>query len=410
METSNNIIVGLDIGTTKVCVIVGEFKNGNLDIIGLGSSASTGLRNGVVNNIENTVDAIAKAIEEAELMAGYQINEVIVGIAGSHVRGFNSRGIVAVKSREVTKQDVDRVMEGAKSIAIPLDNEVIHTIPQEYIVDEQDDIKQPIGMSGLRLEARVHIVTVSSIAAQNIVKCANKANLDVSDIVLEQIASSEAVLTDDEKELGVVLIDMGGGTTDIAVFSGGTIIHTFVIPKGGQSVTSDVSLGTKTIPQEAEKIKVKFGIAKESLARKDEVIEIPGLGGRSPRTIARQVLGNIIEQRMGEIFTWVRKNIEKNGLENKILSGYVITGGGALIEGCADLAEDIFGAPVRIGTPRGIGGLTDVINSPIYSTGVGLVKYAFRNNLNKEPMFKKSSKNIFENIKARLLKLLEDFF
>ena len=311
METSNNIIVGLDIGTTKVCAIVGEFKNGNLDIIGLGSSASTGLRNGVVNNIENTVDAIAKAIEEAELMAGYQINEVIVGIAGSHVRGFNSRGIVAVKSREVTKQDVDRVIEGAKSIAIPLDNEVIHIIPQEYIVDEQDDIKQPIGMSGLRLEARVHIVTVSSIAAQNIVKCANKANLDVSDIVLEQIASSEAVLTDDEKELGVVLIDMGGGTTDIAVFSSGTIIHTFVIPKGGQSVTSDVSLGTKTIPQEAEKIKVKFGIAKESLARKDEIIEIPGLGGRSPRTIARQVLGNIIEQRMGEIFTWVRKNIEK---------------------------------------------------------------------------------------------------
>ena len=265
-------------------------------------------------------------------------------------------------------------------------------------------------MSGLRLEARVHIVTVSSIAAQNIVKCANKANLDVSDIVLEQIASSEAVLTDDEKELGVVLIDMGGGTTDVAVFSGGTIIHTFVIPKGGQSVTSDVSLGTKTIPQEAEKIKVRFGIAKESLARKDEIIEIPGIGGRPPRTIARQVLGNIIEQRMGEIFTWVRKNIEKNGLENKILSGYVITGGGALIEGCADLAEDIFGAPVRIGTPRGVGGLTDVINSPIYSTGVGLIKYAFKNNLKKEPMFKKSSKNIFENIKARLLKLLEDFF
>ncbi len=410
MQTSNNIIVGLDIGTTKVCAIVAEVKKDGLDIIGVGSSVSNGLKNGVVINIENTVASIIKAVEEAELMGGYQIQEAIVGIAGSHVRGFNSRGIVAVKSREVTQSDVDRVLSAAKTLAIPLENEVIHIIPQEYIVDDQDDIKEPIGMSGLRLEARIHIVTASSIAAQNIVKCANKAGLDVSDIVLEQIAASEAVLTEDEKELGVVLIDMGGGTTDVAVFSAGTIIHTFVIPKGGQSITSDVSLGTKTIPQEAEKIKTKFGIAKESLARKDEVIEVPGFGGRPPRTISRQVLGNIIEQRMAEIFMWIRKNIEKNGLENKMLSGYVITGGASLIEGCAELAEDIFGAPVRIGTPIGVGGLTDVINSPIYSTGVGLVLYAFKNNKNKEPLFKKGGKNIFENIKSRLLKLLEDFF
>jgi cell division protein FtsA len=410
LETSGNIIVGLDIGTTKICAIVAETRKDSIEIIGLGTSVSNGIKNGVVINIENTVDSIVKAVEEAELMAGYQIQEAIIGIAGSHIRGFNSRGIVAIKSREVNQQDVDRVISQAKTVSIPLENEVIHVIPQEYIVDDQDDIKQPIGMSGLRLEAHVHIVTASSIAAQNIVKCANKAGLDVSDIILEQIASSEAVLTGDEKELGVVLVDIGGGTTDVAVFSGGTILHTFVIPKGGQSVTSDVSLGTKTIPQEAERVKVKFGVAKESQARKDEIIEIPGFGGRPPRTISRQVLGNIIEQRMAEIFIWIRKNIEKNGLENKILSGYVITGGGALIEGCVELAEDIFSAPVRIGIPKGVGGLIDVISSPIYSTGVGLVLYAYKHNKNKEPMFKKNSKNIFENIKSRLLKLLEEFF
>ncbi|MDA8053881.1 MAG: cell division protein FtsA [Deltaproteobacteria bacterium] len=410
MEKSNNIVVGLDIGTTKVCAIVAEVKRDSLEIIGVGSSNSAGLKNGVVVNIENTVGSITKAVEEAELMAGYQIQEAVIGIAGSHIRGFNSRGIVAVKSREVTQQDVDRVISAAKTIAIPLDNEVIHVIPQEFIVDDQDDIKYPIGMSGLRLEARVHIVTASSIAAQNIVKCANKAGLDVSDIILEQIASSEAVLTEDEKELGVALIDIGGGTTDVAIFSGGTIIHTFVIPKGGQSITSDVSLGTKTVPLDAEKIKIKFGIAKESLARKDEIIEIPGFGGRPPRSISRQVLGNIVEQRMGEIFTWIRKNIEKNGLESKILSGYVITGGAALIEGCSELAGDIFNAPVRIGLPLDVGGLTDVISSPVYSTGVGLVKYAFKNNKNKEPLFKRGGKNVFESIKDRLLKLLEEFF
>ncbi len=410
MEKSNNIIVGLDIGTTKVCAIVAEVKRDSLEIIGVGSSSSAGLKNGVVVNIENTVDSITKAVEEAELMAGYQIQEVVIGIAGSHIRGFNSRGIVAVKSREVTQQDVDRVISAAKTVAIPLDNEVIHIIPQEFIIDDQDDIKHPLGMSGLRLEARVHIVTASSIAAQNIVKCANKAGLDVSDIILEQIASSEAVLTEDEKELGVVLVDIGGGTTDVAIFSGGTIIHTFVIPKGGQSVTSDVSLGTRTVPQDAEKIKIKFGIAKESLAKRDETIEIPGFGGRPPRSISRQVLGNIIEQRMGEIFTWVRKNIEKNGLEGKILSGYVITGGAGLVEGCLELAGDIFNAPVRIGLPLDVGGLTDVISSPIYSTGVGLVKYAFKNNKNKEPLFARGGKNIFESIKDRLLKLLEEFF
>jgi cell division protein FtsA len=327
LEKNNNIFVGLDIGTTKVCAIVAEAKNDSLEIIGVGTSGSAGLKNGVVVNIENTVESITKAVEDAELMAGYQIQEAVVGIAGSHIRGFSSRGIVAVKSREVTQQDIDRVISAAKTMSIPMDHEVIHVIPQGFTVDDQDDIKNPIGMSGLRLEASVHIVTASSIAAQNIVKCANKAGIDVSEIVLEQIASSEAVLTEDEKELGVALIDIGGGTTDVAIFHRGNIVHTFVIPKGGQSVTSDVSKGTTTIPQEAEKIKIKFGIAKESLAGKDEIIEIPGFGGRPPRPISRQLLGNIIEQRMAEIFTWIRKNIEKNGLESKILSGYVITGG-----------------------------------------------------------------------------------
>lgn len=410
MEKSDNIIVGLDIGTTKVCAIVAEVKEGRLEIIGVGSSNSSGLKNGVVVNIENTVDSITKAVEEAELMAGYQIQEVVVGIAGSHIRGLNSKGIVAIKSREVARQDVDRVISAAKTIAIPLESEVIHVIPQEFIVDDQDDIKHPVGMSGLRLEARVHIVSASSIAVQNIVKCANKAGLDVSDIILEQIASSEAVLTEDEKELGATLIDIGGGTTDVAIFSGGTIVHTFVIPKGGQSITSDVSLGTKTVPQDAEKIKLRFGIAMESLAGKDEIIEIPGFGGRPPRSISRQLLGNIIEQRMGEIFTWVRKNIEKNGLESKVLSGYVITGGAALIDGCSELAADIFNAPVRIGLPLNTGGLTDVVNSPIYSTGVGLVKYTFKSSKDRVSRLKKGERNIFESIKQMFMKLLEEFF
>ena len=411
MEKNNNIFVGLDIGTTKVCAIVAEAKNDSLEIIGVGTSGSAGLKNGVVVNIENTVESITKAVEDAELMAGYQIQEAVVGIAGSHIRGFSSRGIVAVKSREVTQQDIDRVISAAKTMSIPMDHEVIHVIPQGFTVDDQDDIKNPIGMSGLRLEASVHIVTASSIAAQNIVKCANKAGIDVSEIVLEQIASSEAVLTEDEKELGVALIDIGGGTTDVAIFYRGNIVHTFVIPKGGQSVTSDVSKGTTTIPQEAEKIKIKFGIAKESLAGKDEIIEIPGFGGRPPRPISRQLLGNIIEQRMAEIFTWIRKNIEKNGLESKILSGYVITGGAALIDGSAELAVEIFNAPVRIGYPLDMGGLTDVISSPIYSTGVGLVKYAYknRNGLNKKSFSSKNGDNPFAIIKNWISDLIEYF-
>ena len=412
MEKNNNIFVGLDIGTTKVCAIVAEAKDDSLEIIGVGTSGSAGLKNGVVVNIENTVESITKAVEDAELMAGYQIQEASVGIAGSHIRGFSSRGIVAVKSREVMQQDIDRVISAAKTMSIPMDHEVIHVIPQGFTVDDQDDIKNPIGMSGLRLEASVHIVTASSIAAQNVVKCANKAGIDVSEIVLEQIASSEAVLTEDEKELGVALIDIGGGTTDVAIFYRGNIVHTFVIPKGGQSVTSDVSKGTTTIPQEAEKIKIKFGIAKESLAGKDEIIEIPGFGGRPPRPISRQLLGNIIEQRMAEIFTWIRRNIEKNGLESKILSGYVITGGAALIDGSAELAVEIFNAPVRIGYPLSVGGLTDVISSPIYSTGVGLVKYAYknRNRLNKKSFSSKNGDNPFVIIKNWFSDLIEYFF
>ena len=411
MEKNDNIFVGLDIGTTKVCAIVAEAKGDSLDIIGVGSSTYTGLKNGVVVNIENTVDSIAKAVEDAELMAGYQIQSATVGIAGSHIRGFSGRGIVAVKSREVAQQDVERVLSAAKTISIPIDHEVIHVIPQGFSVDDQDDVKNPVGMSGLRLEATVHIVTASSIAAQNIVKCVNKAGIDVSEIVLEQIASSEAVLTEDEKELGVALIDIGGGTTDIAIFNGGNIIHTFVIPKGGQSVTSDVSKGTTTIPQEAEKIKIRYGIAKESLAGKDEIIEIPGFGGRPPRPISRQLLGNIIEQRMAEIFTWIRKNIEKNGLESKILSGYVITGGAALIDGSAELAEEIFNAPVRIGYPLNVGGLTDAVSSPVYSTAVGLVKYAYKNGKrNKKSFSYKKGDSFIDEIKKWFSDLLDYFF
>jgi cell division protein FtsA len=375
MGRKEDLIVGLDIGTTKICAVVAEPTESGVDVIGIGTHPSRGLRKGVVVDIDATVDSIKHAVEEAELMADCEITSVYAGIAGGHIEGFNSHGIVAVKEREVTEYDVRRVIDAAKAVAIPMDREVIHVIPQEYIIDDQDGIREPLGMSGVRLEAKIHIVTAAVTSAQNIVKCANKAGLNVVDIVLEPLASAEAVLADDERDLGVCLIDIGGGTTDIAVFADGAIKHTCVLGLGGYHVTNDIAVGLRTPFEEAERIKKRFGAASARLLGSDDVITVPSVGGRRPREVSRKILCEIIEPRIDEIMTLSRQEIVKAGLEDKIPSGLVLTGGCAALAGIGDLAEEIFEAPVRIGQPWRVGGLQDVVKSPMYATGVGLVLY-----------------------------------
>jgi len=375
MARKEDLIVGLDIGTTKICAVVAEPTAKGVDVIGIGTHPSRGLRKGVVVDIDATVDSIKHAVEEAELMADCEISSVYAGIAGGHIEGFNSHGIVAVKDREVTDNDVRRVIDAAKAVAIPMDREVIHVIPQEYIIDDQDGIREPLGMSGVRLEAKIHIVTAAVTSAQNIVKCANKAGLNVVDIVLEPLASAEAVLADDERDLGVCLIDIGGGTTDIAVFADGAIKHTCVLGLGGYHVTNDIAVGLRTPFDEAERIKKRFGAASARLLGSDDVITVPSVGGRRPREVSRKILCEIIEPRIDEILTLSRQEIVKAGLEDKIPSGLVLTGGCAALAGIGELAEEIFEAPVRIGQPWRVGGLQDVVRSPMYATGVGLVLY-----------------------------------
>ena len=378
MAKKANIIVGLDIGTTKTCAVVGELTDQGIDIIGIGSSPSEGLRRGVVVNIDSTVEAIKKAVEEAEKISGNQIRSVYVGIAGGHIKGQNSLGIIAVKGREVDEEDVQRAVEASKAIAIPLDREILHTLPQSYIVDDQDGIRDPIGMSGVRLEAKVHIVTGASASIQNIAKSVSRVGLDIEEIVLEQLASSEAVLSGDEKDLGVAMLDIGGGTTDIAVFSEGSIKHTAVLPVGGNYVTSDIATGLRTPAGEAEKLKIKYGCAYSPLIPKDEAIEVPSVGGREPREVSRQILGRIIEPRMEEILSLAQKEIVRSGYEELMAAGVVLTGGASIMEGAPELAEHVFNLPVRRGQPTGIGGLTDIVNSPMYATGVGLVLYGIK--------------------------------
>jgi cell division protein FtsA len=375
MGRKEDLIVGLDIGTTKICAVVAEPTESGVDVIGIGTHPSRGLRKGVVVDIDATVDSIKHAVEEAELMADCEITSVYAGIAGGHIEGFNSHGIVAVKDREVSEYDVRRVIDAAKAVAIPMDREVIHVIPQEYIIDDQDGIREPLGMSGVRLEAKIHIVTAAVTSAQNIVKCANKAGLNVVDIVLEPLASAEAVLADDERDLGVCLIDIGGGTTDIAVFADGAIKHTCVLGLGGYHVTNDIAVGLRTPFEEAERIKKRFGAASARLLGSDDVITVPSVGGRRPREVSRKILCEIIEPRIDEILTLSRQEIVKAALEDKIPSGLVLTGGCAALAGIGDLAEEIFEAPVRIGQPWRVGGLQDVVKSPMYATGVGLVLY-----------------------------------
>ena len=375
MAKKDNIVVGLDVGTTKICCIVGEVGDEGIDIIGIGSAPSTGLRKGVVINIASTVSAIRRAVEEAELMAGCEISTVYTGISGGHIRGFNSHGIVAVKDGEINPADVARVIDAAKAVAIPMDREVIHILPQEYIIDDQDGIKEPLGMHGVRLEAKVHIVTAAATSALNIIKCANRTGLDVSSIVLQQLASAEAVLTDDEKDLGVCLVDIGGGTADIAIFSEGAIVHTSVLPIGGNHLTTDIALGIRTPQDEAEQIKQSHGCALVEQVEAAEQIEVPSVGGRSPRTLSRQILCEIIEARVEEIFQLVREEIRNTAYEDLLASGVVLTGGSSRLSGISEVAEDVLGLPIRVGMPKGVGGLVDVVRHPSFATGVGLVQY-----------------------------------
>ncbi len=406
----DNLIVGLDIGTTKICAIVGSVSEEGIDIVGIGTSPSRGLRKGVVINIDSTVASIRKAVEEAELMAGCEIKSVYAGIAGGHIKGFNSQGIIAIKNREVSPDDVKRVIEAAKAIAIPMDREVIHILPQEFIIDDQDGIREPLGMSGVRLEAKVHIVTGAVASAQNIIKSCNRAGLDVADIVLEQLASAEAVLTPDEKELGVALVDIGGGTTDIAIFVDGAIKHTSVLSLGGNHLTNDIAVGLRTPMAEAEKIKKKYGCCMSALVGKDETIEVPSVGGRKPRILSRRLLAEILEPRVEEIFMLVNREIVKSGYEDMVASGVVLTGGTTILEGMPEMAEQVFDLPVRRGDPTNIGGLVDVVNSPVYATGVGLVVYGSKNIGIREFPTMQSDENLFRKVSRRMKEWLGEFF
>jgi cell division protein FtsA len=408
MTKRNSIIVGLDIGTSKVCAIVGEMTEKGVEIIGVGTHASQGLRKGVVINIESTVESIKKAVEEAELMAGCEINSVFTGIAGGHIKGFNSHGIVAVKNKEVSERDVERVIDAAKAVAIPMDREVLHILPQDYVIDEQDGIKEPLGMSGVRLEAKVHIVTGAVTSAQNIIKCCNRTGLNVADIVLEPLASAEAVLMPEERELGVALVDMGGGTTDIALFHDGVVKHTAVLAIGGNHLTSDIAAGLRTPIGEAERIKQRFGYARTSMVTKDERVDVPSVGGRNSRTISRQILCEIIEPRLDEIFQLIRREIAKSGYEGSLSSGVVMTGGSTLLRGMVEMAEEVLGMPARPGVPIHVGGLVDVISSPIYATGVGLVLYGMKGQ--DKNFFRIREDNIFGKVRGRMVDWFSEFF
>ena len=394
---AGEIIVGLDIGTTKICAVVAETRPDGVEIIGMGTHPSEGLRKGVVINIEHTVNSIKEAVEEAETMAGCEIGSVYAGIAGGHIKGFNSHGVIALKDKEVTQKDIDRVIEAASAVAIPMDREVIHTLVQEFIVDDQDGIMDPLGMSGVRLEAKVHIVTGAVTSAQNIIKCANRAGLDVCDIVLESIASSEAVLNREERNLGVALLDFGGGTTDMAVFSKGSIKHTSVLALGGDNLTYDIAVGLRTPKAEAEKIKMKYGCALCSLIGNDETIEVPAVGERPPRVLSRHILGEILEPRVEEIFSLIHGDLVRSGYDDKISSGVVITGGSAELPGVPEIAEQIFNAPARLGYPKGINGLVEIVNKPMYATAVGLVLYGARSQ-KKRKKFRIRDGNIFNRV------------
>ncbi len=404
MQEDERIIVGLDIGTTKICAVVGEVSPGQINIIGVGTHPSLGLRKGAVVNIESTVESIKKAVEDAEHMAGCDITSVYVGIAGGHIKGFNSHGIIAIKGREINEHDVARVIEAASAVAIPLDRETIHVIPQEFIVDDQEAIQNPVGMTGIRLETKIHIVTGAVSSARNIVTCCNKAGLDVCDIVLESLASGEAVLTPEEKELGCALADMGGGTTDLAIFKGKNIKHTFELALGGHNLTNDISIGLRTPLAEAEKIKIDHGTCLPGNIRNGETIEVPSVGGREPKKLSKEILSEILEPRVEEMFSLLKSEIYSNGLENSYPGGLVITGGSALLDGIAEIVESVFSVPVRLGEPRSIEGLKDVVKNPAYATAVGLVIFGSKNGSTKQ--LSSSENRLF----SKLLKRMKQWF
>lgn len=406
MKDQEEIVVGLDIGTTKICTVVAEVSGSKVNIIGIGSLPSVGLRKGVVVNMDSTVASIKKAVQDAELMAGCEISSVYAGIAGGHITGFNSHGVIAIKGSEISQADVDRVIEAARAVAIPMDREVIHVLPQEFIIDGESGIQNPVGMAGVRLEAKIHIVTGAVTSAQNIVKCANQAGLDVCDIILEPIASCESVLTQEEKEVGTGLIDIGGGTTDLAIFSGNTIRHTFVLSLGGNNMTNDISVGLRIPMAEAEKIKINYGTCMSDNIKSNETIDLPEVGGRQGRQLPRQILAEILEPRVEEIFSLVNREIIRAGMKDEIRSGIVLTGGAALLDGITEVAESVFEVPVRLGNPHGINGLVDVVNNPMYSTGVGLVLYGAKDEGRKK--FRIRDTNIFHRIINRMKKWFKE--
>jgi cell division protein FtsA len=408
MSRKSDVLVGLDIGTTKTTAIVGEVTETGIDIIGIGTSQAKEMRKGVVVNIDNMVESIKTAVEEAEHMSGCRINSAYVGISGSHVKGQNSLGIVSIKGREVDEDDVQRAVEASRAIAIPIDREIMHVLPQNYVVDGQDGIKDPIGMSGVRLEAKVHIVTGSSSSIQNIVKSVSRVGLDIDAIVMEQLAASEAVLSSDEKDLGVALIDIGGANTAIAIFSEGSIKHTAILPVGGNYLTSDIATGLRTPLNEAEIIKLKYGCALTSMIPKEEIIKVPSVGGREDREVSRQILGRIVEPRMEEILNFVSKEIVRSGFEDMLAAGVVLTGGTSLLYGINELAEQVFDMPARRGNPTGVGGLSDVVNSPAHVVGVGLIIYGSKQLADDSLYGKKSS--LFGNMTRTIKKWISEFF
>jgi cell division protein FtsA len=396
MGKNGNLIVGLDLGTTKTCAIVGEVHNGGIDVIGFASVPSKGLRKGMVINIESTVDSINKVVEEAELMSGCKISTVYTGIAGSHIKGINSHGVIGIKDSEVTKDDIGRVIEAAKAIAIPLDREIIHILPQEFIVDEQNGIHEPLGMAGVRLEANVHMVTGAASSAQNIIKCANRNGLVVKELVLQPLASSESTLEDDEKELGVVLVDIGGGTTDIALLKGGSIRYTSVLALGGDHITSDIAVGLRTSLKQAEELKLHYGSTLDGLTDKNEIIEVPFSGGTQQRKVSRQFLCQIIQSRVEEIFKLIHREILNSGYQELMAPGVVLTGGTSLLNGIGELGEQILDLPIRVGYPNTVGGLSEIVKSPLYATAVGLILYGRKHVSNGT--HKQGYKNIFTRI------------
>ena len=381
MARHERYVVGLDIGTSKVCTVVGELADGGtVDVIGLGVAESKGLKRGVVVNLDAAVESIKRSIEEAELMAGVEVGTVHLGLSGPHIKGFNSRGVVAVagKNREVSRDDVRRAIDAARAVSLPVGREILHVLPQDFVVDEQEGIGAPVGLTGARLEVNVHIVTGSQTATQNLVACVNRAGVEVIDTVIGQLSAAEAVLTSDEKELGVALLDIGGGTADLAIFERGSMWHTAVVAVGGDHFTNDIAVGLRTPIPEAEKIKRRCGCALSSMVEEDETIEVASVGGRRPRIMARRILTDILQPRAEEIFHLVWDEISKAGYEKSLNSGLVLTGGGALLDGTSEIAEQIFDLPIRRGSPGGVGGLADHVANPAYATGVGLVRYAAR--------------------------------